>query len=142
MTIVSLTMLGRAALAMAVLAPATACAKPADQAPLTRETTATKGVTLSTFVTRHEKRLIAGDTDGDGKVSSAEFLAAARASKADPAKRFAKLDANNDGMLDTAEIDAMLTRRFKRLDTNGDGMLAADERAARRAPNEGSEAEF
>ena len=67
-------------------------------------------------------------------------MAAAKAGKHDPAKRFAKLDTNGDGMLDKTEIDAMLSRRFKRLDTNGDGLLSADERAAahaRKAPTAG-----
>lgn len=131
----SLSMIGRAALAMAVLAPTAACAKPADQAASSkRDTTAqAAGVTLSTFVARRERKLLAGDTDGDGKVSRAEFLAAAKSGKADPAKRFAKIDANGDGTLDRAEIDAMLSRRFKRQDTNGDGLLGAAERTAARS---------
>lgn len=125
-------LLGRTALALALVAPTAACARPADQAAQShREATkSTAAVSAATFVSRHEKKLLAADTDGDGKVSRAEFIAAAKAGKHDPAKRFAKLDANHDGMLDKGEVDAMLNRRFTRLDSNGDGMLSADERAA------------
>ena len=128
-------MLGRIALAVAVLSPTAACAKPAGQAaPSKRETTAkAAGISLSAFVARHEKKLLATDTDGDGKVSRVEFLVAAKAGKADPAKRFAKFDADRDGVLDKFEIDAMLSRRFKRQDTNGDGLLDAAERTAAHA---------
>ena len=128
------TMLGRTALAVAMLSPTAACAKPADQTSAsTHQTTTAGGVTLQTFVARHEKKLLADDTDGDGKVSRAEYMAAAKSGRGDPARRFAKIDQNGDGMLDEAEIDAMLTRRFKRQDTNGDGMLSADERAGAHA---------
>lgn len=132
MKTISLMMLGRTAVALAVLAPAAACAQPADQAaPASRKgTTAAAGVSVSTFVSRHEKKRLADDTDGDGKVSRAEFMAAAKAGKRDPAKQFAKLDKNGDGVLDKAEIDTMLNRRFKRLDTNADGLLSAAERDA------------
>lgn len=139
-------LLGRIAMALAALAPATACAQPVDQAatPNRGSTPISAGVPASTFVSRHEKKVFAGDTNGDGKVSRAEFMATAKAGKHDPAKRFAKLDANGDGMLDTAEINAMLNRRFKHLDANGDGVLSPDERAAahaRKAPDAGDGAE-
>lgn len=135
MKTISPIVLARIAMALAVLAPTTACAKSADQAePSNRASmTTTTSVPASTFISRHEKKLLASDTDGDGKVSRAEFMAAAKAGKHDPAKRFAKLDANGDGMLDRTEIDAMLSQRFKRLDTNGDGRLSVDERGAAHA---------
>ena len=88
---------------------------------------------MQAFIARHEKKIMADDTDGDGKVSRAEFLAAAKSGKGDPARRFAKLDQNGDGMLDKSEIDATLTRRFRHQDTNGDGLLSPDERAAAQA---------
>ena len=110
-----------------------ACAQPVDQAAPGRRATSGAGLTLQEFVGRNEKRLLAGDTDGDGKVSKAEFIAGIRAGKGDPARRFAKMDANGDGMLDKSEIDAVLTRRFKRLDANGDGIASAEERAAAHA---------
>ncbi len=122
--------LKRTTIIMLMLAPAAACAKPA--------TPASTSVTLQQFVQRHEQKLLAGDTDGDAKVSRAEFIAAAKIGKGDPAKRFAKLDQNGDGMLDKSEIDAMLARRFKRLDTNGDGVASANERAAAHARKSGA----
>lgn len=118
-------LLKRTMLVLLMLVPAAACAKPGA--------TASTGVTQQQYVQRHEKKLMADDTDGDGKVSRAEFTAAAKSGKGDPAKRFAKLDKNGDGMLDKFEIDAMLTRRFKRIDANGDGVASADERAAAHA---------
>ena len=128
----SLVKAGRMALAVSVLAPTTACAKPADQAaPSERDPTAKPaGVSLATFVSRREQKLLADDTDGDGKVSRAEFLAAAKTGKADLAKRFTRIDTNGDGLLDRSEIDTMLRRRFMRQDTNGDGMLDTTERTA------------
>ncbi|QXQ08217.1 EF-hand domain-containing protein [Sphingosinicellaceae bacterium] len=110
-----------------------ACAQPVDQAASGPRATASAGLTLQDFIRRNEKRLLANDTDGDGKISQAEFVAGTKAGKGDPARRFAKMDANGDGMLDKSEIDAMLARRFKRLDTDGDGVASADERAAARA---------
>ncbi|AQR72976.1 hypothetical protein [Sphingomonas sp. LM7] len=92
------------------------------------------------------------DTNSDGTVTKAEFLA-------DVDARFAKLDANKDGKIakderpgdgtrggrmmgriDTdgdgaislAEQRAQATRRFERLDTNGDGKLDQAERTAAR----------
>ncbi|WP_010188387.1 EF-hand domain-containing protein [Sphingomonas sp. PAMC 26605] len=107
-------------------APMAACASPAAPA-------SGKNMTLEQFQARHEKKLLAADNDGDGRVSRAEFVAAAKAGKGDPAKRFARLDRNSDGTLDRAEIDAMLARRFKRMDTNGDGVISPQERVAAHA---------
>lgn len=115
------------------LAPVAACAQPAGQANAGRTKAAGGGTTLQQFTSRHESKMLAADTDGDGKVSKAEFVAAAKAGKGDPAKRFAKLDTNGDGMLDKSEIEAMLARRFNKLDTNGDGIASAAERTAAHA---------
>ena len=136
----------RTAAALSLFAPIAACAKPADQAAASSRETSTKAadLTAATFVSRHEKKLLAGDTDGNGKLSRAEFVANAKSGKGDPNKRFTKLDKNGDGAVDKSEIDAMLNRRFKRLDTNGDGLLSASEREAvrnRKAQNAGDASE-
>lgn len=109
----SLTMLARTAVAVAVLAPATACAKPAEQATSSTRgaAAAVTGTTLLSYVARHESKLLADDTDGDGKVSRAEFLAAAMAGKGNPARRFAKFDTNGDGLLDADERAAVHARK-------------------------------
>jgi EF hand len=122
----------RGAVFLLALAPVAACAQPAGQATSGR-TKAPRSMTLQQFTARHESKILAADTDGDGKVSKAEFIASAKAGKGDPAKRFAKIDRNGDGMLDKTEIDAMLARRFRRVDTDGDGVASAAERAAAHA---------
>ena len=97
------------------------------------------GVTLAKFEARREKAFIKADTDGDGKVSLAEWTAfqTERKAKGDPAKSFARMDANKDGFVDKSELDAFLAKRFARLDQNGDGVLSADERPGHKtAPNQ------
>ena len=130
-TIVEMTLRG-AVLALA-LTTVQACAQPVEQAATATAAAQAgpAGLTRQAFLKRHAERLLARDTDGDGMVSQAEFLAAG--GKQGTARRFATLDKNADGLLDTAEIDAMLTRRFTRMDGNGDNVLSAEERAAVRA---------
>jgi hypothetical protein len=140
MTMTNLYMMRGAAFAL-MLSPVAACAQPAHQrAPAGGQSdTAPGGATLEAFVQQRETKLMAADTNGDGKVSRAEFIAAAKDGKADPATRFAKIDRNGDGMLDKSEVDAMLTRRFQRLDTNADGILSREERAAAHARKTGAD---
>jgi Ca2+-binding EF-hand superfamily protein len=92
------------------------------------------GVTMDQFVARQTARIMAADTDGDGRVSRAEWVALAsmRAGKGDPARLFDAMDSNHDGYLDMDEIRAALEKRFHRLDRNGDGVLTPDERMAGR----------
>lgn len=101
-----------------------ACAQPAPPP-------AGGGMSLDQFLSRQTSRIMAADTDGDGKVSRAEMTAAAKNGR-DPSRRFDAMDTNHDGMLDASEIRAALTRRFHRLDRNGDGMVTPDERMAGR----------
>ncbi|WP_238560218.1 EF-hand domain-containing protein [Sphingomonas sp. Mn802worker] len=118
-----------------LLLPTMACGQVVPQAAQGDAATAQtgRGLTLQAFTAKRERRMLAADTDGDGKVSKAEFLAAATKGKGDPERRFAKLDRNGDGFIDRQEIAAMSARRFARLDTNGDGVLSAAERSAARA---------
>jgi Ca2+-binding EF-hand superfamily protein len=101
-----------------------ACAQPAPS-------TAGGGISLDQFLSRQTNRIMAADTDGDGKVSRAEMAAMAKNGR-DPSRRFDAMDINHDGLLDAGEIRDALTRRFRRLDRNGDGMLTPDERMAGR----------
>src|SRR5690242_16483400 len=59
------------------------------------------------------------DRDSDGYVSREEYLA-------DAARRFSRLDANGDGMVDKAEIDAAAERIARRIKS---AMERAQERA-------------
>ncbi|RWD97487.1 acid-shock protein [Mesorhizobium sp.] len=128
----------QAAAAAAQTTTPTPAAAPAQPAPSTTAT-AKPGVTLEKFEARREKAFMAADTDGDGKVSLAEWTAfqEKRKAKGDPAKAFARMDANKDRFVDKSELDAFLAKRFARLDKNGDGMLGADERPGHKtAPNQ------
>lgn len=49
------------------------------------------------------------------------------------AERFAKMDINSDGKLDTADREARRAAMVARLDTNKDGTVSAEERAAAKA---------
>lgn len=74
-----------------------------------------------------------GDTDGDGRVSQAEFVAARVAA-------FTRHDSDGDGTVSAAEAEAAhaarraeaMERRFARLDANGDGSITREEFAAAR----------
>ena len=105
------------------------------------------GVSFDQWSVHARERLMALDTDHDGKISKDEFAARAAmmghhrkggagegadAPKPDGARMFTRLDTNNDGYLDTTEINAMLARRFARQDANHDGVLTADEQHAMR----------
>jgi hypothetical protein len=68
---------------------------------------------------KHGKYMNA-DANKDGKVSRGEFLAM---KKARAERKFARLDANGDGVLDEKDRIA----RFDRIDTNHDGVISRDE---------------
>lgn len=120
--------------ALFLLLPTIACGQVAPQAgprgPLVTRNSA--ALTLQDFTARRERRVLAADTDGNGEVSRAEFLAAATRGKGDPARRFARLDRDGNGVIDRREIASMLARRFAKLDTDGDGVLTPTERSAAR----------
>lgn len=68
------------------------------------------------------------DSDGDGRISQAEFVAARTAA-------FARMDANGDGRVTAEEVQAaraaarteFMARRFAALDSDGDGMISRAE---------------
>jgi Tfp pilus assembly protein PilX len=77
------------------------------------------------------------DKDHNGLVTREEMRAAGKERMdARAAERFKKLDANGDGGVTQAEIDAARKQgeaeRFKKLDTNGDGKLSQAEMEAGR----------
>ena len=78
------------------------------------------------------------DGDGDGKISAAEWSARpvgpnAGAQGRDPAKAFARLDANKDGALDQAELGRVSDMAYGRLDADRDGKLTPAEQRAQMA---------
>ncbi|WP_206241245.1 EF-hand domain-containing protein [Novosphingobium terrae] len=109
-----------------------AMAQSADDAPAHG-----KPLTLDQFLSRQTARIMAADTDGDGRISKAEMMAAGAGGKGEkaggnPERRFDRMDTNHDGYLDKDEIRAALTARFQRMDRNGDGVLTPDERMGQR----------
>lgn len=126
----SLPPFARAATFALLLAPVAACGQPpaGQQAPDRHDRGA--AMTFQQFEARRMGRLMAMDSDGDGRISRAEFLAGQQSGKGDPAQRFQRLDANGDGFVDHGEIDAMLRRRFDRMDADHDGTVTPAERAA------------
>lgn len=91
---------------------------------------------LADFQSAGRTRIMQADTDGDGRVSKAEWIArrqsAATAPKGDPARMFHRIDTDGDGALDHGEVDGLLARRFTRMDADHDGELTAAERQASR----------
>ena len=66
----------------------------------------------------------AADTSGDGALSIEEFDTLYREfTRSRMVDAFQDLDANGDGMIDKAEMDARLTRIKARMDRDGDGVL-------------------
>jgi hypothetical protein len=85
------------------------------------------------------------DKDHNGQVTREEMRAAGKdRMEARAAERFKKLDANGDGGVTQAEIDAARKQgeaeRFKKLDTNGDGKLSQAEMEAGRKAMMGANA--
>ena len=111
------------------------------------------GTSFDAWAAKARERLVALDTDHDGKISKDEFAArgammgrhgggdAAPASaggdapKHDGSRMFDRFDTNQDGFLDAQEVNAMLARRFARMDANHDNVLTPDERQAMRGAN-------
>jgi hypothetical protein len=80
---------------------------------------------LDHFVARQTARLMAADKDGDGRISRTEMTSVPAKGHADPNRRFDRIDANQDGYLDSGEIRAAMGKRYARMaakrnaDTNG-----------------------
>lgn len=104
------------------------------------------GMDAATIQTRREQMFAKMDTNGDGKVDKAEFLAAFQQNSASgkakltPDQLFAKLDTNGDGSIDKTEFLATHHKHgarmkalqnpadiFSQIDTNGDGTISKSE---------------
>lgn len=133
----------RSIFALGLLAASAAFIGTASAAPR-GDTDGDGKVALVEFQTLAKTRMLRADGNSDGKISLEEWKARAAAAKAkrDPARVFGRLDKNDDGFIDTAEIDPLLKKRFDRIDANSDGSLTAEElsagRQAMRAKKTGS----
>lgn len=135
-TILAIALGLQTAAAVAQTTTPTPTPAPAPSAPAPA---AKQGITLEQFVARRENILMRADTNGDGKITLAEWTAfqEKRKAKGDPAKSFSRIDTNKQGFIDKAELDAFLAKRFAKLDKNGDGVLTADEWPGHKtAPNQ------
>ena len=113
-------------------------------------------VSLAEFQQSHADQMMKLDTNKDGKITEAEFMArrgmkgqdGPPSPKAEGQKdkdrpmrhermekkrgerqgmMFDMLDANDDGALAKTEIERMTAKRFKRMDKNSDNVLSGDE---------------
>lgn len=108
-------------------------------------------VTLAEFQQRRADMIMRADVNHDGKVSKAEWDAAATKMRQAAENRgaatqgqdqgrgggmsermFERMDLNHDGFITRDEIDKVTKARFEQLDKNHDGVLTADEMPAAR----------
>ena len=79
---------------------------------------------LEDFQATVRSHLLKYDRDHDGKTNLAEFQeyrSHVKSSSADPEKLFHSVDANNDGVIDSAECDAWSARRYAKKMQAGSG---------------------
>lgn len=88
-----------------------------------------RDTTLEQFLATRKERLLKADTNGDGRLSPAEWKQARSGAGGDSDRLFALVDTDKDGALGTAEIEAFITARFTRLDANGDKVVTRAEAA-------------
>lgn len=90
---------------------------------------------LAEFQAFQRQRMLANDTDKDGKLAKAEMKAAAKAQGRSGLQLdifWGMIDGDHDGFLTGAEVDKLSARSFARLDKDHDGSLDAAEIAAAR----------
>jgi hypothetical protein len=116
-----------ALVAMMLLGPVAASAQQSEPAQ-------PEGLTLERYLPRAKKKMLKLDTDKDGRISSAEYDARKVSDPKKKAKRFKRLDANQDGFADDAEMRVQAEREFKHMDKDGNGVLTAEERTSRKRP--------
>lgn len=110
----------------AVIAQTVDAAAPADDPQATRS--------VADLEQRVRERTAAADADRDGFITAQELQAQREAKHAEWAqRRLARLDADGDGKVSTAEYEAGHIEKVARLDADGDGNISREEmRGARR----------
>jgi hypothetical protein len=89
-------------------------------------------VSQEEFSARRNNHFSEAETDGAAGLSLAEFTALHEKREAErraqrSQRRFERLDANSDGVIDEAEFAARADKMFSRLDADEDGSLSAEE---------------
>jgi hypothetical protein len=86
-------------------------------------------ITKAEFVAARARSFDRLDRNGDGKLARGEFTAAAPAGirRNFVASQFNGFDANHDGLLSRVEFNAAPTPGFDRVDADGKGILSAAE---------------
>jgi Ca2+-binding EF-hand superfamily protein len=84
------------------------------------------------FQAKRDENFAMFDVDGTPGLSEAEFMAMSEHRAEQHRERrakymFNKLDANGDGVVDTAELAAKSDKMFGKLDSNDDGALSMEE---------------
>lgn len=95
-------------------------------------------ISKAEFVAHASERFAKADTNGDGVVTKEERRAESENRKAEMTDAyFNKIDANNDGVISKAEFNSMSAKRGEnrksRWDANGDGDVNVKDREARHA---------
>jgi hypothetical protein len=81
---------------------------------------------LPIFQERFRRRVMEADTNHDGRISLAEWLAwraqSPRPPAGDPTRAFQRMDLNHDGFLTPDEIDAAAAKMYQRREARSGGM--------------------
>ena len=86
-------------------------------------------VSKAEFLARRSEAFADLDADGSGGLTQSEFeLAVSERVKRFSGRAFGKVDADGNGAISQAEWDQSPARAFDKLDRNGDGVLTPDER--------------
>lgn len=130
------TLVVLAAVASSLAVSASAQVKPPAPGLLLADSNKDGKISLAEYQTHRRNLLMALDTNKDGHIDRAEWdkgaAGVAQTLKADgidgggrfaPADWWTRLDANKDGVITPAEIDAMTAKRFKVFDTNINGYI-------------------
>jgi hypothetical protein len=124
-------------LVFALLAAASAATA---QARLPGDADGDARLSLAEFQASRRPLILRADRDGDGMIGPAEWIAGETRLRRDLAAAgltdrdidlgtggYRKMDADKDGLVGAAEVDAYLARRFEALDADHDGLLTPQE---------------